>query len=60
MADKSDTITFNKKILRGVAPAIAIIMILVSRHQPGPLLLFLVGISCGMLIGWNLREQKKE
>ena len=44
MDEKSnkDTLVINKKILRGVAPAIAIIAILISKDQPGPLILFLI------------------
>lgn len=55
-----DTITINKKVLLGVAPAIAIIAILLSRREPGPLVLFLVGIACGILIGINLRPNQNE
>jgi hypothetical protein len=53
MDEKSnkDTLVINKKILRGVAPAIAIIAILISKDQPGPLILFLIGIAVGVIIG---------
>jgi len=54
-----DTITVNKKMFRGVAPAVAIVALLLSKHQPGPLILFLVGIACGILIGVSLKEVKK-
>jgi len=48
---KIDTITINKKMLLGIAPAMPIIGILLSKHQPGPLILFILGICCGVLIG---------
>jgi hypothetical protein len=48
---KKDTITINKKIIFGVAPALPIIGILLSKKEPGALLLFLIGIVCGVLIG---------
>jgi len=56
MNKNSDTITINKKVLRGIAPAVAIIAILLSKNQPGPLLLFLVGIAVGIIIGINLKK----
>lgn len=56
---KSDSITIPKKVMLGIAPAIAIIAILISKRQPGPLLLFLVGISVGIIIGVNLNQRKK-
>ena len=50
MAKKDDGIVIPRRALAGIAPAIAIIGILVSKRQPGPLLLFLIGIFCGILI----------
>jgi len=55
---KSETITINKKMLLGIAPAIPIIAILLSKNQPGPLLLFFIGISCGVLIGIHANVKK--
>ncbi len=43
----------------GVAPAIAIIALLISKHQPGPLVLFLTGIGAGIIIGVNLKAGQK-
>lgn len=56
---KSETITINKKMLLGIAPAIPIIAILLSKNQPGPLLLFFIGISCGVLIGIHAKVKKQ-
>jgi len=46
-----ESIVIPRKALLGIAPAIAISAILISKHQPGPLLLFMVGIVTGILIG---------
>ena len=54
-----DTFTINKKVMIGVAPAVAIIAVLLSKNQPGPLLLFLIGIAAGIIIGMNLKTVKK-
>ena len=54
---KKDTITINKKVLLGIAPAVAIIALLLSKRQPGPLLLFLIGIFVGVIIGVNLKRR---
>jgi len=48
---KKETITIKKKTLWAIAPAIPIIAILLSKRQPGPLLLFLIGIVIGIFIG---------
>ena len=53
----NDTITIRKNVLLGVAPAIAIIAVLLSKHEPGPLILFLTGIAVGIIIGINLKEK---
>jgi len=54
-----DTFTINRKVMLGVAPAIAIIAILISKHQPGPLILFLIGIAAGIIIGINWTTGQK-
>ena len=54
---KQKSITIQKKALYGIAPAIAIIAILISKHQPGPLLLFIVGIVAGILIAKGFFEK---
>ncbi|MCF7844774.1 MAG: hypothetical protein K9M03_03030 [Kiritimatiellales bacterium] len=51
-----DVIVIKKKVMLGVAPAIAIAAILISKNQPGPLLLFFIGISTGIIIGINLKD----
>jgi hypothetical protein len=52
-----DVVTIPKKVMFGIAPAIAIGGILVSKHQPGPLVLFLLGISIGIIIGKGIWEK---
>jgi len=59
MKKKKDTITINKKMMFGIAPAIAIIGILIVKHQPDPLVLFLIGIIVSIIIGINYKEWKK-
>jgi hypothetical protein len=49
---KKDKIIIPKKAMYGIAPAIAIAAILLSKHQPGPLLLFFIGIVLGIFI-WS-------
>jgi hypothetical protein len=45
-----NSITIPKKAMYGIAPAIAISAILLSKHQPGELLLFYIGIAIGIFI----------
>ena len=54
---KQGPIIIPRKAMAGIAPAIAIIAILISKHQPGPLLLFIVGISAGIFIGKGFFEK---
>ena len=59
MSKSKDTITNNKKMLIGIAPALPIIGILLSRREPGPLVLFLIGIVIGIIIGrFSIIESK--
>ena len=51
-----DVIVINKKALIGIAPAVAIIGVLISKHKPAELLLFLIGILAGIFIAINLKE----
>ena len=51
-----DTISFKRKMLWAISPALAISAILISKHQPGQLLLFWIGISVGYLIHRSLKE----
>ena len=48
---KQENITIPKKAMLGIAPAVAIIGVLIAKDRPGPLLLFLIGIAAGVLIG---------
>ena len=48
---KKGGIVIPKKAMLGIAPAIAIIAILFSKHKAPEVLLFLVGIITGVLIG---------
>ena len=56
---KQEAIIIPKKALAGIAPAIAIAAILISKGNIGPLILFLVGISTGLVIGKGFFENKK-
>ncbi len=49
--NKKETLTIPKKAFLGIAPALAIIGVLLSKGDIGPLLLFLIGISAGVVIG---------
>jgi len=51
-----DYFTIKKKAFLGIAPAAPIIGVLLSKGRAGPLMLFLIGISCGFLIGWFSRD----
>ena len=54
---KQKDFVIPRKAMYGIAPAIAIIAILLSKRQPGPLLLFLIGIFAGILIGKGYFEK---
>jgi len=54
---KKENIIIPRKAMYGIAPAIAIIAILLSKHQPGPLILFLTGIAVGIFIGKGFFEK---
>ena len=56
---KKSSITINKKMMLGIAPTLPIIGVLLSKNQPGQLLLFLVGIAAGTIIGYNYKEAQK-
>ena len=56
---KKDSVTIPKKVLLGIAPAIAIIAILLSKNKTPEVLLFGVGIFCGVLIGINWVKGQK-
>lgn len=57
-SSEKDFISIPKKAMLGIAPAIAIIAVLLARDKAPEAFLFLVGISAGLLIGINLRNEK--
>jgi len=54
--DKKDSIVINRKTFWALAPAMAIIGILISKHEPGPLILFIMGIVLGIFIQRGYKE----
>ena len=56
--NKQDSFIIPKKVMFGVAPAIAIIAILLSKDKAPQVLLFLIGIVCGIIIGSNWEKAK--
>ena len=52
-----NSITIPKKAMYGIAPAIAITGLLLSKRQPGPLLLFFIGIVIGILFWRGFSEE---
>ena len=48
---KKESIAIPRAALIGIAPAIAIAAILISKGDIGPLILLIIGISLGVLIG---------
>jgi L-cysteine desulfidase len=47
---KKDSIIIPKKAMIGIAPAIAIIAVLLSKNKTPEVLLFIIGIIVGMFI----------
>lgn len=54
-----DFISIPKKALLGIAPAVAIIAVLLAKHKAPEVLLFLIGVSAGVIIGVNFRKAQK-
>ncbi|MFC1594947.1 hypothetical protein ACFL3E_00785 [Patescibacteria group bacterium] len=54
---KKDSFTIPKNALFGIAPAFPIIGILLSKGDVGPLILFIIGISLGIIIGKGFFEK---
>jgi len=54
---KQESITIPKRAMYGIAPAIAISAILISKHDIGPFILFLIGIFTGILIAKGFFEK---
>jgi len=46
-----ESFTIPKKAMFGIAPAIAIGGVLISKGDIGPLILFILGIGIGIIIG---------
>jgi len=55
MVKKKDNIVIPKKAMMGIAPAVAISAVLISKHGAGELVLFWLGIGVGVFImrGWR-------
>jgi hypothetical protein len=53
---KESYVMISKKALRGMAPAIVICAVLLSKGKPGETLLFLLGIGTGIYIGFHWRK----
>ncbi|MBW3004868.1 hypothetical protein KY310_03475 [Candidatus Woesearchaeota archaeon] len=54
---KKNSLIIPKKAMYGIAPAIAIIAILLSKHKAPEVLLFLIAIILGILIGKGFFEK---
>lgn len=54
-----DFFAVPKRAMLGIAPAIAIIAVLLAKDKAPQVLLFLVGISAGLVIGTSFRQQQK-
>jgi hypothetical protein len=48
---KQESMSIPKKAMLGIAPAIAISGVLISKGDIGPLILFFLGIGAGVFIG---------
>lgn len=61
MTNKSDNnfIVIPKKAFLGIAPAVAIIAVLLAKDKAPQVLLFLIGISAGLVIRFNMRKEQK-
>jgi hypothetical protein len=61
MNGKSDKnfISIPRKALFGIAPAVAIIAVLLSNGKAPQTLLFLIGISAGVIIGMAFGKTQK-
>ncbi|MBW2964681.1 hypothetical protein KY363_04435 [Candidatus Woesearchaeota archaeon] len=54
---KKESFTIPKKVLLGIAPAIPIIAVLLSKGKGPEVLLFGIGIFCGVIIGKGFFEK---
>ena len=53
MVKKSDSVVVPKRALLGIGAAVAITAVLLSKDKTPEVLLFLVGIFCGVIITVN-------
>ena len=51
-----DSININKKIIPGIVVEVITSILLISRHNPGSLVLFLLGVGVGIFIGISARD----
>jgi len=54
---QKEVLSIPKKAMYGIAPAIAIIAVLLSKDKAPEVLLFGIGIFCGILIGKGFFEK---
>jgi len=54
---KKESFIIPKKAMLGIAPAIAITAVLLSKDKVGPVVLFFVGIFVGIFIGKGFFEK---
>jgi hypothetical protein len=57
MSKKSeqDSFTIRRRTIWAISPVVAISALLISKHQPGLLLLFLIGIISGIFIHRSMK-----
>ena len=54
---KKESITIPKKVMYGIAPAIAIIAVLLAKGKAPEVLLFGIGIVVGIILGKGFFEK---
>lgn len=57
---KQNSFVIPKNAMLGIAPAIAIIAVLLSRNKAPEVLLFLIGIFAGIIIGKGFFEKGRK
>ena len=55
----NDSITIPKRMMLGIAPAVAIIGVLLSTDRTPQVFLFLIGIAAGIIIGSAIQSKPK-
>jgi hypothetical protein len=53
MAKKKENIIIPRKVMYGIAPAIAIMAVLFAKDKAPEVLLFGIGIVIGIIIAWG-------